>query len=123
MAACEIEFTDGFEAWWNTLTEAEQVAVAGHVGALEEHGVALGFPRTSDVKGSRHGHMRELRVKGGGQIRVLYAFDPRRSAILLIGGDKTGNDQWYEEFVPKADDLYDAHLELLKLEGLLAKDV
>lgn len=85
--------------------------------------MALGFPRTSAVNGSRHGHMRELRIKGGGQIRVLYAFDPRRSAILLIGGDKTGNDRWYDEVVPKADDLYDAHLELLKLEGLITKDV
>lgn len=55
-------------------------------------------------------------------LRVFYAFDPRRVAILLIGGDKTGNDRWYEEFVPKADAIYDAYLEVLKLEGLLPKD-
>lgn len=122
VADCDVEFTDEFETWWNTLTEAEQAAVDGHVLALEEHGVKLGFPRTSDVKGSRHGQMRELRIKSGGQIRVLYAFDPRRAAILLIGGDKTGNDRWYEEFVPKADDLYDAHLEMLRLEGWIPKD-
>lgn len=48
---------------------------------------------------------------------MLFAFDPRRCAILLIGGDKTGNDRWYEEFVPKADDLYDRHLEYLKKKG------
>ena len=53
---------------------------------------------------------------------MLYAFDPRRVAILLIGGDKTGNDRWYEEFVPKADDLYDAYVEQLILEGLIPRE-
>jgi hypothetical protein len=48
--------------------------------------------------------------------RVLFAFDPRRCAVLLIGGDKTGNDRWYEEFVPIADALYGRHLEALKKE-------
>jgi hypothetical protein len=50
---------------------------------------------------------------------VLYAFDPRRTAILLIGGDKTGNDRWYEQYVPLADRLYDEHLETLRREGLI----
>jgi hypothetical protein len=48
----------------------------------------------------------------------LYAFDPRRNAILLIGGDKTGHDRWYEEHVPLADRLYDVHLKQLRAEGL-----
>ena len=62
--------------------------------------------------------MRELRTQAGGHpLRTLYAFDPRRTAILLIGGDKTGNDRWYEEFVPRADKLYDDHLEQLRKEG------
>ena len=64
--------------------------------------------------------MRELRVQSGGSpLRVFYAFDPRRSAILLIGGDKTGNDRFYQEFVPRADALYDEHLEELRKEGLI----
>lgn len=122
-AAVDVEVTDEFESWWEGLSEPEREAVAGHVGALEEHGLSLEFPRTSKIKGSRHGRMRELRVKcQGKQLRVLYAFDPRRVAILLIGGDKTGNDRWYEEFVPKADAIYDTYLEVLKLEGLLPKD-
>jgi len=59
--------------------------------------------------------MRELRIQHVGKpYRVLYAFDPRRTAILLIGGDKTGNDRWYKEFVPIADTLYDQHVEELK---------
>lgn len=64
--------------------------------------------------------MRELRVQSGGDpIRVFYAFDPRRMAILLIGGDKTGDDRFYETFVPIADDLYDEHIKTLRKEGLL----
>lgn len=64
--------------------------------------------------------MRELRVQHKGRpFRILYAFDPRRMAILLIGGDKTGNNRWYEQFVPIADNLYDKHLEILTNEGLI----
>ena len=64
--------------------------------------------------------MRELRVQHqGNPYRVLYAFDPRRVALLLIGGDKTGNDRWYVEYVPVADRLYDEHLQILRKEGLL----
>lgn len=70
------------------------------------------------INGSKHGHMRELRTQHEGRpYRTLYAFDPRRAAILLIGGDKTGNDRWYETQVPLADELYDEHLEELKKEG------
>jgi len=64
--------------------------------------------------------MRELRVQSGGNpLRIFYAFDPRRTAILLIGGDKTGRDRFYEEYIPIADDLYDEYIEELKKEGLL----
>ena len=64
--------------------------------------------------------MRELRTQIHGRpFRTLYAFDPRRVAILLIAGDKTGDDRWYRVFVPKADDLYDVHLRTLGEEGLI----
>lgn len=67
--------------------------------------------------GSRHRHMRELRVQHEGRpYRILYAFDPRRIAILLIGGDKTGDNRWYASFVPVADDLYDQHLREIREE-------
>ncbi len=72
------------------------------------------------VEQSRHAHMRELRIQHRGRpYRVLYAFDPRRAAILLLGGDKTGNDRWYQEQVPVADRLYDEHLKQLEREGLV----
>ena len=68
----------------------------------------------------RHSHMRELRIQSSGRpIRVFYAFDPLRAAILLIGGDKTGDDRFYETFIPVADDLYDQHIAILQKEGLL----
>ena len=64
--------------------------------------------------------MRELRVQGGGRpLRVFYAFDPRRTSILFIGGDKTGNDRFYEQDLPDADALHDEHLEELRKEGLI----
>ena len=64
--------------------------------------------------------MRELRVQSGGRpLRIFYAFDPRRSAILLIGGDKTGDNRFYEKYLPCADDLYDIYLDELIKEGLI----
>jgi hypothetical protein len=116
--AWDVEYTDEFGLWWESLTVAEQESVAATVGLLEIEGPRLPFPYSSGVAGSRHGHMRELRVQHAGRpYRVLYAFDPRRCAILLIGGDKTGNDRWYEQFVPVADRLYEEHLQTLRREG------
>jgi hypothetical protein len=116
----DLEFTEEFESWWNTLAEDAQICLDASVRLLEMFGPALGFPHSSGVLGSRHGHLRELRTQCGGRpLRTLYAFDPRRAAILLIGGDKTGNDRWYDEFVTRAGSLYDEHLRQLMEEGLL----
>ncbi|MBI5784340.1 MAG: type II toxin-antitoxin system RelE/ParE family toxin [Rhodocyclales bacterium] len=116
----EVEYTDELGEWWATLTEAEQESIDASVRLLEEKGPNLGFPHTSGIEGSRHTHMRELRVQHEGRpYRVLYAFDPRRCAILLIGGDKTGNNRWYDVHVPLADKLYDAHVAALRKEGLI----
>lgn len=111
-----VEYTDEFGEWWDSLTGDAQDKVAASVKLLERHGPNLAYPHSSGVKGSRHGKMRELRVQFKGRpFRVLYAFDPRRCAILLIGGDKTGQDNWYEIFVPLADTLYETHLK--EIEG------
>ncbi len=116
----EVEYTDEFEQWWHGLTEGQQDSVAAKVELLIEYGPNLPYPYSSDIRGSRRGVMRELRVQSGGRpIRVFYAFDPRRTSILLIGGDKTGNDRFYEEYVPRADALYDEHLAELRREGLI----
>lgn len=116
----DIEYTDEFGGWWGTLSEAEQESLAASVQLLEARGPNLGFPHSSGIKGSRHSHMRELRTQHQGRpYRTLYAFDPRRSAILLIGGDKTGDERWYDVQVPVADRLYDEHLQQLLKEGLI----
>lgn len=100
-------------------------ALAAYVELLEQRGPLLPFPYSSGVRSSKFAHMRELRVQHAGRpYRVLYAFDRRRIALLLIGGDKTGNDRWYDEFVPIADRLYDAHVTDLADQGLIdAKEV
>src|ERR1700686_483633 len=86
----EVEFTDEFEEWWHTLSESEQGKVDARVGLLMERGPNLGFPFSSQVKTSRFPEMRELRAQAGGDpLRMLYAFDPRRTAILLVAGDKS----------------------------------
>jgi hypothetical protein len=116
----DVEYTNEFGDWWGTLSEAEQESLAASVRLLEERGPNLGFPHSSGINGSRHSHMRELRTQHEGRpYRTLYAFDPRRSAILLIGGDKTGDERWYDVHVPVADRLYEEHLEQLRKEGLI----
>jgi hypothetical protein len=107
----EVEYTDEFDTWWDTLSEVEHEAVAFSVNLLRQAGPTLGFPHTSGVYGSRYSAMRELRSQCAGRpLRTFFAFDPRRTAILLIGGDKTGNDRFYEEFVPLADKIYGRYL-------------
>jgi hypothetical protein len=114
----ELEFTDEFGEWWNTLDADEQESIDAAVGLLEVEGPQLRFPYSSKVTTSRYAQMRELRVQHRGKpYRVLYAFDPRRIAILLIGGSKSGDDRWYERMVPQADRLYEGHLEELRREG------
>ena len=115
----EVEFTDQFGTWWEALSEGQQEDLDARVSLLEEYGPALGRPTVGHVASSRHQHMKELRVSSeGGSLRVLFAFDPRRTAILLIGGDKSGQwDDWYKTAVPAADRLLDAHLAALELEG------
>lgn len=116
----EVEFTDEFRDWWYQLSERQREKATPRIEMLEEQGPNLPYPMSSGIRQSRHGVMRELRVQIGGRpIRIFYAFDPRRTSILLIGGDKTGNDRFYDEFVPWADRLYDEHLAELRQEGLI----
>ena len=115
-----VEHTDEFEEWWDSLTEAQREDTTSVVLLLMEHGPNLPFPYSSGINSSRHAHMRELRVQSRGRpLRVFYAFDPRRSAILLIGGDKTGDNRFYARMVPIADGLYDAYIEEIRKEGLI----
>ena len=115
--AYSVEYSDEFGTWWAGLTDAEQRSVAHYVKLLEAKGAALPFPYCSGINGSKHGHMRELRVQHQGEpYRVFYAFDPRRVGYLIVGGCKAGDGQFYERMIPIADKIYDKHLEELEAE-------
>ncbi len=116
--AWDVEFTDEFEFWWNSLTSDEQDSVAFGVGLLQAKGPMLARPYADTVYQSAYVNMKELRVQHEGRpYRVLFVFDPRRVGMLLIGGDKTGNPDWYEEYVPKADKIYAQHLRELEAKN------
>ena len=112
-----VEFTDQFGEWWDALDEEAQISINAVVLVLERVGPALTRPYADTVKGSRHPNMRELRIQHQGRpFRLLYAFDPRRTAIILVGGDKGGDDRWYGVYIPIADKLYDEHLQQIENE-------
>jgi hypothetical protein len=105
----EVIVTEGFERWWDGLGVEQQKSVAVVVAMLEERGATLPFPYSSGIAGSTK--LRELRVQHGGKpYRVLYAFDPKRNAVLLLGGNKTGVTAGMTTHVPKAEKLFTAYL-------------
>jgi hypothetical protein len=110
------ERTREFEEWWETLTELEQSEALTSIEILEETGPSQGRPTVDSVKGSKHPNMKELRVNR--TLRVFFAFDRRRVAALLIGGDKAGRTKrFYRQMVATADRIYDAHLRRITKEG------
>lgn len=109
----EVEFSDEFERWYRDLPQSTQDRVIAAVQVLRDQGPGLGRPLVDSIKGSEH-PMKELRV---GTIRILFAFDPRRIAVLLNGGDKQDRWQkWYRSAIPEADRLYTKHLNEIKRE-------
>lgn len=102
--------TDEFGDWYADLPDGHRESVIHSVGLLEQMGTQLPFPHSSDLKGSRYA-LRELRVKAqGAQIRIAYAFDPARNAVLVIGGTKLGDDRFYRWFIPKAEGVWEEYL-------------
>lgn len=100
------------EDWLKTVDEETFDRIGAAVEILAEHGPGLGRPLVDTVVGSRHKTMKELRPGSSGrsEVRILFAFDPKRRAILLVAGDKHGQWQrWYKENIPVADDRYDDH--------------
>ena len=113
-----IEYTDEFELWWNGLDEEEQESIDASVELLIRFGPALCRPHADQVKASRYSNMKELITQHKGDpYRTLFAFDPRRVAILLIAGNKGGDKRWYKKIVPIADRLYAEHLKEIKREA------
>ena len=109
----EILVTEEFKDWYEELEEHDADRVVFVVGLLEEKGTGLGFPYSSSIKDSNY-PLRELRVQSKGDpLRILYAFNPERNALLILGGDKTGDARWYEKNIPIAERLWEEHLEEL----------
>lgn len=119
MDVWDIELTDQAIEWLLSLDQEERVAIAAAIDLLEQLGPNLGWPVVDSIKSSRHHNMKELRSFGG-NLRALFCFDPRRTAIVLIGGDKTSDwAGWYDRNVPLADELYDDYLDEIQEEGLI----
>lgn len=119
----EVEGTNEFVDWYLSLSDSpkHRDAVDAVIEELVEHGPNLGRPHVDRVEASKFHNMKELRPSGAAKFfRVLFMFDPRRQAILLIGGDKEGNwDGWYKKAIPEADRLYEIYLQELSDDGLL----
>lgn len=106
----EVVGTGEFEDWFLDLDDADSRAVVRAVGLLEHRGISLPFPYSSGIRSSRY-PLRELRAQSGGKpLRVIYAFDPRRQAVLLIGGDKTGDERFYDRIIPRAEEIWEQYL-------------
>jgi hypothetical protein len=119
--AWDVECTDQFGDWFEGFALEQRRSIIASVEHLDPHEPGLGRPLVDTIRGSRHANMKELRPAAGG-IRVLFAFDQRRMAILLIGGDKSGRwREWYQETIPVANDLYDEYLRILSEEGLIPR--
>jgi hypothetical protein len=107
----EVIVTEQFRAWYESLSETEQDRVAFSVGLLEQRGVTLPFPYSSAVAGASFA-LRELRTQADGDpLRTFYAFDPSRQAVLLLGGDKTGDGRFYQRMIPIAERIWNGYLE------------
>jgi len=109
--------TDEFDEWFAELEDSGQVEVIAKVELLKVVGPALGRPHADTLNGSKHSNMKELRADTTDAVlRIAFAFDPRRSAILLCAGDKAGvsRKRFYKQLIGRADRLYDEHLAKLK---------
>ena len=116
----EVEYTDEFGRWWDNLSGAQQEAIARGVELLRRIGPSLGRRHVDSVKNSKFPNMKELRTQHAKRpLRTFFVFDPRRTAILLIGGDKAGDKRFYERMILLADKLYETHLDELRKEGLI----
>lgn len=115
-----VQFHDAFEAEFTVLEGAVQDALLTQARLLAYFGPQLGRPQVDTLKGSRHANMKELRFEAdGGVWRVAFAFDPQRSAIVLVAGDKGGvsGKRFYRTLIALADTRFDAHLDVLKQKG------
>jgi hypothetical protein len=110
-----VVFEQPFEDWFYSLTENEKVDILAYIRVLEVHGANLGRPQVDTLKGSQLKNLKELRVQhAGNPYRILFVFDPLRQAVLLCGGNKTGDKRFYDRMILIAEASYKRYLEELK---------
>ncbi len=110
-----IIFHQAFKEWLYEQPEAVQDSILANIGLLKIAGPSLGRPHVDTVQGSRYANLKELRVQHRGQPwRILFAFDPQRQAVILLGGNKTGDQRWYQKNIPIAEKRLAEHLKLLE---------
>ena len=117
----DVLFYEAFDAEFEDLSEVVQDELLAHARLLEEFGPQLGRPRVDTLNGSKHANLKELRFDADdGVWRVAFAFDPRRKAILLVCGDKSGGSEkrFYKKLLKKADERFDDHLSRLPKKGI-----
>lgn len=116
----EVEFHRDFDPEFDALTDEVQNELLAQALLLERFGPQLGRPRVDTLKGSRHANMKELRFDAAdGVWRVAFAFDPKRNAVLLVAGDKSGGGEkrFYRQLIAKGDERFDEHLSRTKKKG------
>lgn len=112
----EVVFHEDFDKEFEAFDEKLQDEILAHAILLRDFGPTLGRPTVDTLKGSAHANMKELRFDREGEVwRVAFAFDPKRRAVLLVGGDKAGVDKkrFYKRFISVADERFDGHLSSL----------
>lgn len=110
----DVLLDDDFAIWLDGLQEQQRIEILAHVNLIRERGPQLGRPYVDTVDRSKFRNMKELRIQiNGDPWRILFAFDPNRAAILLVGGNKRGDKRWYSRHIPIADERYRGHLDRL----------
>lgn len=108
-------YTDTFKSWLDNLTDSEKVSILAMIELLKVEGHTLARPQADTIKGSKLKNLKELRIQhAGNPYRAFFVFDPLRQAIILCGGDKTGDKRFYDKMIPLAEKLYKEHLDSLQ---------
>jgi hypothetical protein len=110
-----VQLDEKFEEWLQAQEDDLRLEILARLNLLQEEGPKLSRPYADTIRSSQYSNMKELRIQHHGKPwRIMFAFDPKQSAIILLGGNKTGDDRWYKKNVPIADKRFTEHLESLR---------
>lgn len=113
----KIIISEEYESWFNKLPQKHKFAIATDLEVLKNIGPTLGRPYADQIKGSKFSNLKELRTKVPGHVyRSLFAFDPKRHAVILSGGDKKGKNQekFYKRLIAQAEIVFETYLKTIQ---------